>query len=266
MPNRMTIIGIDPDKEWERIGRTEPYFGVLESEEMKGRRPPEDKLSEFFSQGERDVERLLGTMRSRFDPDFAPEIALDYGCGVGRVLVPLARHCRKVIGMDISDSMMAEASLNCGRFGVNNAEFIKADDALSRLEGQVDMVHTHEVLQHIPVKRGMAVIGELVDHLAEGGMGYIEFPYMAVSGRAHEAIRPLFYRSSVMYGLANIVTGGGYSDRKTEMNQYDLDEVLRLLLERGIGEVLVSTERMGHFLTAEVFFQRPVQAPAPFLG
>lgn len=254
--NRLTRIGIDPDEEWERVGQTEPYYGVLESDELKGRRPPEENLAEFFSSGERDVEVLLMKIRSTVHPDFAPNVALDYGCGVGRVLIPLARQCKKVVGVDISDSMMAEAKQNCGRFNVTNAEFVKADDVLSRVQGTVDFVHTHEVLQHIPVKRGMVVIESLVDHLESGGVGYIQFPYRAVSGRWQEMIRPIFYRSSIMYGVANVMTGGEYSDRKTEMNRYGLDEVLDLLQGKGIADVQVSTERMGHFLTAELIFRK----------
>jgi ubiquinone/menaquinone biosynthesis C-methylase UbiE len=150
---------------------------------MKGRRPADDKLSRFFLLGEQDVDRLMSIIRSRIKPDFAPGIALDYGCGVGRVLIPLSRHCQKVIGMDISESMMAEAADNCRRFDVTNAEFVKADDLLSLIDGGVDLVHTHEVLQHIPVKRGMVIIKSLVDRLNGGGVGYLQFPSSAVSGR-----------------------------------------------------------------------------------
>ncbi len=252
----MTQIGIDPDKEWERIGQTDPYFGVLESDELKGLRPAEDKLSMFFSSGERDVKILMEKIRSTVYPDFNPNIALDYGCGVGRVLIPLSRHCKKVVGVDISESMMTEARQNCDRFNVTNAEFIKADDTLSQVHDKVDFIHTHEVLQHIPVKRGMVVIESLLDHLDDGGVGYIQFPYRAVSGKVQELIRPLFYRSSLMYGLANVVTGGDYSDRRTEMNRYSLDGVLELLQSKGSDDVMVSTERMGHFLTAELFFRK----------
>lgn len=252
----MQRLGVDPDKEWERIGRTEPYYGVQEYDELLSKNIDDSSLDRFFSTGEADTKRLFDTIDRKIRQGFEPTVGLDYGCGVGRMLIPFSKRCQKVIGLDISESMMAEAAKNCHRFNVINVEFHKADDDLSAVTGKVDLVHTHEVLQHIPVKRGMVIIENLVDRLNEGGVGYIQFPYKVVAGGMKERVRPVLYRSKTLYGMANVMMGGSFSDRRSEMNRYDLDEVLRTLQGRGVTDVLVVSESMGDFLTAELFFQK----------
>src|SRR5882762_1792622 len=99
----------DSNSDWERFGRDEPYFGVLLDEKFRLRNLTPQALEEFFASGEAHVERVFRTIVRHLDPDFAPATALEFGCGVGRVLVPLARRCPSVVGVDVSASMLAEA-------------------------------------------------------------------------------------------------------------------------------------------------------------
>ena len=46
--------------------------------------------------------------------------ALDFGCGVGRLVLPLARRYRTVVGIDISDAYIAEAVRNRDKHGLTN--------------------------------------------------------------------------------------------------------------------------------------------------
>jgi 2-polyprenyl-3-methyl-5-hydroxy-6-metoxy-1,4-benzoquinol methylase len=50
-----------------------------------------------------------------FGDDFAPRRVLDFGCGVGRVTLPLARRVDAVVAIDIADSMLSlRASCSSG--------------------------------------------------------------------------------------------------------------------------------------------------------
>ena len=76
------------DANWTWIANSLPYFGVLSNDKFIN--PTPDSLAEFFATGDRDVEQTLGMIRRRFG-DFTPRSALDFGCGVGRLLIPMAK-------------------------------------------------------------------------------------------------------------------------------------------------------------------------------
>jgi 2-polyprenyl-3-methyl-5-hydroxy-6-metoxy-1,4-benzoquinol methylase len=99
----------DSDQDWERLARTDPYFAVLTEPQYCGK-PSEIERAEFFRTGEAHVAEVLSIIRSRLHPTFAPARALDFGCGVGRVLIPLAARCREVTGVDVSPAMLEGAA------------------------------------------------------------------------------------------------------------------------------------------------------------
>lgn len=98
--------------------------------------------------------------------------ALDYGCGVGRIAVPLAQRCEHVYALDLSRSVLAEAQANAERLGLSNFEMMTAE-RLPELAGRYDLVVSLHVLQHIPVREGERLFSALVEGLGPGGVGFI---------------------------------------------------------------------------------------------
>ena len=105
--------------------------------------------AEFFATGEQDVEwlmscaNLLGLPRER-------SLALDFGCGIGRLTRPLATHFENYVGVDISEPMLAQArewNRDCGhcRFVLNTTGDLRAFES-----GSVDLIYSRHVLQHLP--------------------------------------------------------------------------------------------------------------------
>src|SRR5688500_2310195 len=127
----------DSDKDWERFGKTDPYFAVLTAPEFHGR-PSDIHRAKFFESGENHIAAVFAIIRERLDPAFAPERALDFGCGVGRLVLPLAARCPAVMGVDVSQSMLAEAGRNCVEAGVTHVQLLQSDDELSAIKGQFD--------------------------------------------------------------------------------------------------------------------------------
>ena len=75
--------------------------------------------------------------------------SLEIGCGIGRLLRPIAARCRRVIGVDISESMVALAKDELG--DVSNAE-VYANDGLRFPfveSDSVDWVYSHLAFQHM---------------------------------------------------------------------------------------------------------------------
>lgn len=103
---------------------------------------------QFWASGERD----LATVVLR-DVVLSPgALALEIGCGLGRLLRPLASRVEKAWGVDISDEMVTRARE--ALFDVANAEVLPTDGTLAHFDdATIDLVISFIVFQHIPAKR-----------------------------------------------------------------------------------------------------------------
>src|SRR4051812_40383981 len=107
-PKRKFRLVDDPDESWREFGRSDPYFGVLSTDRFRAKNLDDAALDEFFASGERHVAQLLDAIRNHVLPDPSLNDALDFGCGVGRLVLPLATRYRAVTGIDIADAYIAE--------------------------------------------------------------------------------------------------------------------------------------------------------------
>jgi SAM-dependent methyltransferase len=252
----------DTDKTWEYYGKTNPYFGVLTTERFKNENLTSDNKAAFFESGHAYLDFVFQVARENLDSSFRPKRALDFGCGVGRLALPLARQCESVVGVDISDSMLAEARSNCREQGLTNATFVKGDDTLSGVSGSFDLVHSFIVFQHIPPKRGEVILQKLVDLVREDGIGILHFTYSF--GTSLSVGRRLliegYRRVPGLYSLRNIVKGRPFSEPMMEMNEYSLNALLRRLQESGCHKIAIRFTETGAFgqpfYGAILFFQK----------
>jgi len=235
----MALLTDDSDQDWERLARTDPYYAVLTEPKYHGELSESDR-AEFFRTGEAHVSEMLSIIRSRLDPVFAPARALDFGCGVGRLLIPLAARCREVTGVDVSPAMLDEARRNCEAAGVSNVRLIRGDDKLSGIEGEFDLVHSYIVLQHIPVRRGERLVRELAERLAPNGVGVFHVTY---SRPPAPALRRLLYwartRLPAAHWALNIARGRPASTPIMQVNRYSVTRLLDILSSTGCAEVHV---------------------------
>ena len=116
------MAGDGSGSEWEKYGAIDPYFAVVNHEAYRGTRLPAGARDQFFASGKEHVASVMADVRAHIDPAFAPRRGLDFGCGVGRLTIPLARVCGSIVGVDIAASMLAEARENGREFGITNME------------------------------------------------------------------------------------------------------------------------------------------------
>ncbi len=77
---------------------------------------------------------------------------LDVGCGPGSITLDLADLVAPatVVGIDNVPAVLAEATAAAERRGTTNVTFVEGSAyALPQGEGTVDVVHAHQVLQHL---------------------------------------------------------------------------------------------------------------------
>ncbi len=112
-----------------------------------GRRDQPDE--EFFATG---VELAQGLARElkRLQPTPAGWRALEIGCGLGRLMRPLAGHFAEIHGVDVSDEMVGRAQEKLG--GTLNARVHLSGGADLAMfpDGHFDFVYSYAVFQHIP--------------------------------------------------------------------------------------------------------------------
>ena len=242
------------DRIWERWGRIDPYYGVLAHDRFTAANINAHR-DEFFATGETFIARLLAQFERHFGP-VNPGRALDHGCGVGRLSLPMARRFHEVVGLDVSPAMLSEAKVNARRGGLKNLSFALADDSLGNAPGQFDFVNSYIVLQHVPVKRGIPIMLALIDKVKPGGGFLIHLSVRTDGWRS----RALWWSSIHIPGvkiIQNVLAGRTWNAPAMQMNDYPLQTVLTKLVERGITDLLVSAERHDKFVTCSLIGRKP---------
>jgi len=230
---RAMLSGNDSDRNWEKLGASEPYFGVLTSPRFRKAALDEKALAEFFASGEAFVEDLLGVVRHKVDAEFAPRHSLEFGCGVGRLLIPLAARSESVTGIDISESMLAEARKNCDARGLTNVALNKSDDDLTLVDKDVDFIVSFIVFQHIPPSRGEGILRALMKRLVVGGVAVVHFTYGSPLGWSGRFER--WFQRSFPLGqpIVNLINREPLGQPQMQMYDYDLNRIFRILGQSG---------------------------------
>lgn len=254
---RKTVFEKNTNRDWEKIGKSDPYFGVLTVDQYKTASLTEDEIKKFFLTGETYVEDILKTIHEKIDKDFVPKHALDFGCGVGRILLPLSRRVETITGIDVSLGMVNEAARNCQAFNVTNSKLIRSDGFSIGVTEKYDFIHSFIVFQHIPVKQGMHLFNEMLDHLEENGVGVIHFTYYRKASRIFGLVYSLIIRSSIFSGLWNFLRGDPITAPILQMNMYDPGELLRVLQDCNCHNIHISfTKHNDVFYGILIFFQK----------
>ncbi len=131
-----------PIDRWEHFARENAEYYVLTG--IGGSAGPA-AIEQFFESG-RDA--AAAVMRDVADLLPGHELAVEFGCGVGRLLSPMARHFDRLIGVDIAPTMIEKLNANCRRFDVQNVTGVLADEPWERSCG-ADLIYSWLVFQHI---------------------------------------------------------------------------------------------------------------------
>lgn len=264
---------MDTDKEWERWGKNDPYFGVITHTKFRRKNLTGEAIQEFFESGRRDVKRVLDTCRQYLDKDFSPRSILDFGCGTGRLIVPFSEVSENVVGLDVSDSMLKECEKNCREFSATNVRLIKSDDNLSQLQGKFDLIHSLVVFQHLPVDRGIYIIDNLLRYLNEGGICALQITYSKIKFQKNMGI-PNYYiaspntilghiyriRQYIIILARNLNTkiqkNRGPADPGMQMNPYNMNQIFFKLQTFGIKNIYLDFTDHGGELGVYLYFKK----------
>lgn len=245
------------DKEWEKWGKNDPYYGVLTDNKFRRKNLTQEQKKVFFESGVRDINHVLETVRYHLDPNFSPRKALDFGCGTGRIVIPLSKIAENVVGVDVSESMLREAYKNCEEQCIKNVRFVKSDDTLSCLNESFNFIHSIIVFQHIPTNRGKKIFLGLLDRLEENGICAIQLTYASSKYQSRfgkpffKLLRRLLRKPKrFLFGLFKRL------DPVMEMNKYDLNDLFFIMQRSGITNFYAEYTDHGGELGVFLYFNK----------
>lgn len=208
---------------WKRCGDLDPYYGVLSDERFRGRHLTPETRNDFFQSGQEHVARVIEKIRAHVDSNFRPNRTLDFGCGVGRLVIPFANISHQVTGIDISDGMLAEAKLNCDLSGLSNVSFATS---LEELSGSFDFIHSYIVLQHIPPAIGIQLLDNLLARVAGDGIAALHLTYFNQGSWLRRCVATFRSRFRFLHNILNLLQSRSIREPLLQMNEYELNQVM----------------------------------------
>jgi SAM-dependent methyltransferase len=226
--------------DWNTLGETEPFYAVLTEERFLRDRISDADRDAFFGSGEADVARVFDLI-----PGLPPRSALDFGCGIGRLTRALARRVERVAGVDAAPSM-----LRLARENVPNAAF-----SLTIPDQRFDLIVSLIVFQHIPVRRGEELLGELLDHLEDGGVAALHFTFRRPGSSLRRLARAIRARAPLVHRIAQRLRGERPMPYM-QMNEYDSERVIEIMRGHGCEQTSVVPTNHGGIEGAIVIAKR----------
>jgi trans-aconitate methyltransferase len=223
----------DTSVDWESIGETEPWFGVLSAPEFLQKNLTEATKNKFYDQGRQEMAEVMDTLRTHFPP-FEPKVGADFGSGLGRLTFPMSTQCETVYGIDLARGMREEAGRQAEARGFANVSFVPA------LPGDVsvDWINSYIVLQHILPRTGYELLKNLLATLNVRGHVSIQVTYAHDIRDTSTLLRDILswrFDGETM----TTIEEQGYAPGQMSMYDYDMNKVLMLAARAGIRELFL---------------------------
>jgi 2-polyprenyl-3-methyl-5-hydroxy-6-metoxy-1,4-benzoquinol methylase len=253
----------DPDPRWERFAAREPHFAVLTDPRFLRANLTPAHEREFFASGEALTAWMLGVIDAALAPQFAPMTTLEYGCGLGRLALPLARRPGAVTAVDRSPVMLDHARREAERRGLGHIVF-QTPAQLFEQPRTFDLVVCYHLLQRIERQDALALVRRLVGLIGPGGVGVFQWPYRADLSPLVGASRWFRERVPGANALANRFRGKAADDPFIPTHVLDLADLLPEFDAREFQSTQLALEHQEDLDYATVLAYRgDRRAPAP---
>jgi len=230
---------MDTKRFWEMHAEQDPYWAVVTWDQFKNLKDDSGRLDEFFATGEKHIANVMRGVES-LCPGFVPKTVLDFGCGVGRLLVPFASRGLEVSGVDISETMLGLARSNLVARGFAPRDLVTTVEELPA-GARYDLVHSFIAIQHVPRKLGIQIFERLLDRVAERGVAVLHLTY-SPSSKVSESLfyyvrarlKGVILDNKILAAVLERVRGKRLTP-PILMEDYPLNDVFALLHDRGFN-------------------------------
>jgi 2-polyprenyl-3-methyl-5-hydroxy-6-metoxy-1,4-benzoquinol methylase len=223
----------DTDADWRELGRSDPYWAVISSDEYHSENLTPARVEEFYLSGIASMADIV--RRIELATGARPSgRALDFGCGAGRLAEAMAAYVESVTGYDISPGMLELARSNGGR-----ATYVEVLP-----DGPFDWINSYIVFQHIPPERGLGLMRELAVRLAPGGVVSLQ---VTIWREDRHKPPPLTGWRKWLAPLVAQVRNARLPRGTILMHDYDLSAVVEIFNRAGVEDLTLSaTDHGGH--------------------
>ena len=162
-------------RKWRHLGTEVPHWAMLAREEH---RP--DKIDanqqDFDASGQADLDRILTVLARHGILPGSLEHVCDFGCGAGRVALPMANRFPLVTGVDVSEPLLNVARAAVLSRGIANIRFAQVDTSAFGMTEPFDLWFSHLVLQHNPPPIMAMILRRMLALQNPGGVALFQIP------------------------------------------------------------------------------------------
>jgi 2-polyprenyl-3-methyl-5-hydroxy-6-metoxy-1,4-benzoquinol methylase len=170
---QLQLISDKIKKSWEHLGITRAHHSVLTSKDFL---PDslEKNIDAFWKSGDKEVKEIEAILKRHGMKLNEVNVAVEYGCGVGRVTTQLAKQVKAMYAYDISRPHLDYAKEHAEEEGVD-IKFHLVSDPLGKLH-PCDLFYSRIVFQHNPPPIILQLIKNAMEALNPRGIAIFQVP------------------------------------------------------------------------------------------
>lgn len=161
---------------WSGLGSEKAHFSVITDPQYLPENL-ENSLDSFWQSGINEANRALLILKNtgKFD-GMSLNTCVEYGCGVGRVTMGLAKHFKQVHAYDISEQHLEHATHRAKETNTVNIDFHPCLDFLHTPLESCDLFYSKIVFQHNPPPLSLYLIKKALESLNPSGIAIFQVP------------------------------------------------------------------------------------------
>lgn len=155
---------------WERAARVDAADAVLTRPSIFDRSRDDQEVLEI---GEAEANQVVADFESHTGKNPSDSVVLDYGCGIGRIAVPLAERFKQVDAVDVAPTMIKQARKYAEQRQVGdriNFWRVGEPELRSVPDNHYDLIVAAITIPHIAPPNNTISLAALVGKLREGGV------------------------------------------------------------------------------------------------
>ena len=219
----------DNSNSWEGFAQEDALWAILTDPSKKRGRWNRD---DFFKTGGKEIQTIASYLKQH---GWMPTggAALDFGCGVGRLSRALSNRFERVIGVDVSETMIRKAAeLNLNYLSTIEFRHNPSPNLDLIPNNSIAFIYSAIVLQHISKREALFFVEEFLRKLEPNGIAVFQLPTKDI--RKVSLLKRFRNTIRIRERLAGIGIGKVYP---MEMNVFE-EEVLDRLISKGSCTIL----------------------------
>jgi len=160
---------------WTRLGTDRPHYSVLTCDEFRPQ-TIDGSVDRFWASGDLEVTIIEAVLQRCGFGAPAGRTYIEYGCGLGRVTIPLAARFGVVHAYDISPTHLSLARKRAAERGVSNIDFHCCSSGVPAALPECDFFYSRLVFQHNPPPVIRELIRMALQSLRIGGIAAFGVP------------------------------------------------------------------------------------------